>query len=388
MNQSKQENLIYLAVWTLLFAAPLLSLYVRTMTDPHVMFNWTVVFIIWKKFAIYLVLFLIHNYLLAPLLVNKRKRALFFSVTTCIIILFAVYQCNSRPNHPKFEKPATEQIDDMPPFHDALPPMDDFKPNHHGPKFKHNRPPAIIGEHDIIAVVLLILMFGMNLGIKFYVRSREDQKKMMRLEKENLIQQLEYLKYQLNPHFLMNTLNNIHALIDIDSAKAQEAVIQLSKILRYVLYDSNKSQVLMSQELDFMDSYVRLMRMRYTDKLHFSVKEPDSATSLYVAPLLFISFVENAFKHGVSYQQDSFIDIEWRCITNDEGNQRLLWTCRNSKHPKQQDTGMPSQGGVGMINIRQRLNLIYGNDYTLNIHETADTYEVELNIPLNNKKAE
>lgn len=383
MKLSSQELIIYLAVWGMLYASPLLSFYIQSISNQEEQFYWSEVFIVWSKISVYLLLFLVHNFILAPLLINKHKRLLFFSLTACIVAVFTVYQCKTRPNPPMFKHKMERKANIKP----HLMPDDGFKPmkhdrHPHEKRFKHGRPPGMIAEHDIVAVILLILMFGMNLGIKYYVHTREDQKKMMRLEKENLMQQLEYLKYQLNPHFLMNTLNNIHALIDIDSEKAQEAVIQLSKILRYVLYDSNKSQVLMSQESEFMQSYIQLMRMRYTDKLHLSVNENYSGSSMMVAPLLFISFVENAFKHGVSYQDESFIEIESKNYS-ENNKERLLWICRNSKHSNKQSSNMPRQGGVGMTNIRQRLNLIYGNDYKLNINETDKTYEVMLDIPLN-----
>jgi LytS/YehU family sensor histidine kinase len=245
-------------------------------------------------------------------------------------------------------------------------------------------PPPIIGEHDLMAVIILILMFGMNLGIKGYFKSREDEKNHQAMEKENLEQQLEYLKYQLNPHFLMNTLNNIHALIEIEPPKAQEAVILLSKILRYVLYESNKPLVLMSQELSFMESYVTLMRMRFDDRLRFTAVNLDDGSDVSVPPLLFISFVENAFKHGVSYQEDSFIEVESKRYQDEQCCERLLWTCRNSKHHV--TTHVPKEGGVGMNNVRRRLNLIFTDDYTLDIHEDEQIYEVRLDIPLDVKK--
>ena len=100
MKQSRQETLIYLAAWVVLFAAPLLSLYVRTVNDPTLVFNWAELFIVWRKFALFLALFLVHNYLLAPLLVYKYRRVVYFSIVAVVIALFTVYQCTSRPERP------------------------------------------------------------------------------------------------------------------------------------------------------------------------------------------------------------------------------------------------------------------------------------------------
>ena len=136
----------------------------------------------------------------------------------------------------------------------------------------------------------------------------------------------------------------------------------------------------MSQEVEFMANYVQLMRMRYTDRLRFTTHNPDDGQDVQVPPLLFISFVENAFKHGVSYQQDSFIEVSGKRYKDKLGGDRLSWTCRNSKRPVA--TAVPNEGGVGMTNVRRRLDLIYGADYTLDIHDGDTDYEVVLDIPL------
>ena len=386
-REKRQETLVYIVLWGLLFLAPVLSLYIRTTSDTGMTFDWSEVFMVWRRFGMFFAVFLVHNYLLAPLFVSRQKKLVYFSIVTVLVAAFAVFQCQ-RPH--KDRRPPMEQMDDRrPPMEEMRPPMeemDDRRP----PEFGHDRQPMRppMGKphfrdgHELVQVIVLILMLGMNLGVKIYFRQREDMQRLTELEHKNLEQQLEYLKYQLNPHFLMNTLNNIHALVDIDGERAKEAVIQLSKILRYVLYESNHQRVPMAKEAEFMDNYTQLMRMRYTDKLRFSVSFPDDVTGITVPPLLFISFVENAFKHGVSYQQESFIDIECRCTTGRHSENRLLWTCRNSKYRKANAIGMPAQGGVGMANVRQRLDLIYGDDYTLDVSETDNTYEVTLDIPL------
>ncbi len=360
---------MYLALWAILFVAPVLSMYVHIISDTAYEFQWADLLLIWPKFLVFFVLFLVHNFLLAPILVFSHKRTLYFSLTLAIVAIFTVYQCTTRPTPPADRHPMAVERH----MHENHP-MPAHRGGHPAP------PPAIIGEHDIMAVVILILMFGMNVGIKGFFKAREDEKRRQAMQKESLEQQLEYLKYQLNPHFLMNTLNNIHALIDIEPPKAQEAVIQLSKILRYVLYESNKPRVFMSQEVEFMANYVQLMRMRYTDRLRFTAHNPDDGQDVQVPPLLFISFVENAFKHGVSYQQDSFIEVSGKRYKDKLGGDRLSWTCRNSKRPVA--TAVPNEGGVGMTNVRRRLDLIYGADYTLDIHDGDTDYEVVLDIPL------
>ena len=376
-NQSKQENLAYVIVWSLLFATPLLSLYLRTTNDPYLEFNWNEVFFVWGKFSIFLVLFLIHNYLLAPLLIHQHKRVLYASIMIAVIAGFIVMQCTTKPKLDKpmgFHPPKMEQRDNMPPDFENF---EKFRKHEHrngGPRMeRRHTPPLFVGEHDVLSIVVLLLMFGANLGTKYYFRSRSDQRKLQDLEKQNLEQQLEYLKYQINPHFFMNTLNNIHALVDIDPQKAQETILELSKMMRFVLYEGDKKGVPVTKEFEFIRTYTKLMKLRYTDKVKITVDVPEEAPDKTIPPLMLISFIENAFKHGISYQHDSFVDIK---VELKDSN--LLFTCKNSKAEK------PNQekGGVGLANVKKRLDLLYDNNYTLNIKDEADIYFVELKLPL------
>ena len=369
MKQSRQENLIYLAVWGMLFAAPLLSLYVRTVSDTNLVFDWTEVFIVWRKFIPFLLLFLIHNFLLAPLLVHGRKRIVYFSVMAVIIAAFTFYQCTKRPKggaH-RAPRPPMEMRDRREP-----PPFDRPRPR---AEHRPDMPPPIIGEHDILAVVVLILMFGANLGIKGYFRARDDRKRLAALEKQNLEQQLEYLRYQINPHFFMNTLNNIHALVDIDPAKAQETIVELSKMMRYVLYEKGESQqgVPLTKELEFIRTYVKLMQLRYTEKVKITLNLPHEVPDRQIPSLVLVTFIENAFKHGVSYQRESFIEM-----TVEVQDDHLHFTCRNSKA----DVPNQQKGGVGLANVRKRLDLLYDHNYTLSIHDDPQVYTVDLTLPL------
>ena len=380
MKQSKQENLIYLAAWGLLFASPLLSLYVRTVGETGTMFDWNEVFVVWRLFAVYLILFLIHNFLLAPLFLGKsnshqNKRVLYFSIVVMILAAFTVYQCNNRPEM-RVPRPPMEWADHHQPPHFGNPPKDfndKHAPRNHWPE---DAPPPIVGEQDILAIIMLILMFGTNLGIKGYFRGVEDRKRLKELEHENLEQQLEYLRYQINPHFFMNTLNNIHALVDIDPEKAKGTILELSKMMRFVLYEGNKQGVSLSKEIDFIHHYIALMQLRYTDKVRIDIDLPNEVPDRQIPPLILITFIENAFKHGISYQHKSFIEVKVS-VEKDE----LWFDCRNSKVEKPHQTN-EEKGGVGLANVRKRLNLLFGRNYILRIKNDPDVYSVTLNIPL------
>ena len=377
-KQSRQENLIYLVVWGLLFAAPLLSLYVRTVSDADTEFDWGEVFIVWRHFSVFLLLFVVHNFLLAPLLVQGFNRMVYFSVVAVIIAVFSIYQCCNRPVVPSrpHAKPHEESVfkPDRPRHHPST--VRQRRPPRNGTGHPFGPPPPIIGEHDILTVMILILMFGANVGIKGYFRGRDDRKRLAELERQNLEQQLEYLRYQINPHFFVNTLNNIHALVDIDPEKAKDTILELSKMMRFVLYDGAKQCVPLYYELDFIRHYVALMQLRYTDKVKIRVDLPESVPNRQIPPLILITFIENAFKHGVTYQHESFIEVVVK-VEKEE----LQFTCRNSKANKPNE----EKGGVGLVNIRKRLDLLYDNHYTLRVDDTSDEFTVVLVIPLINQ---
>ena len=387
-RNKRQETLIYLVLWGVIFIAPALSQYVRT-ASVDATFDWQELFMVWKGYGVFFAIFLIHNHLLAPLLVYSQRKTLYFSIVGVLAAAFVVWQCNNRPED-RFMKmkerterfgPRPSRLDGQrpPEFGEQKPPeFDERRPpefDQQGPPrhLKGNRPPLVFGQHDLVALIILILMLGANLGVKFYFKQRRDQQQLADLERQNLEQQLEYLKYQINPHFLMNTLNNIHALVDIDPERAKDTIVQLSKLLRFMLYEGSKPTVPIARELAFLDDYIQLMRLRYTDKVAINFSKPPEMPDAQVPPLLFITFVENAFKHGVSYRQDSYIDIE----TEIRGT-KLHFECRNSRIPETED----QHGGVGLQNVKQRLELIYGKNFTLNINDQPDSYQVQLTIPL------
>ena len=385
----RQETIIYLALWGLLFIAPMMSLYIRS-SNLGLDFEWSEVLTVWRQYTLFLVVFLIHNHLLAPMLVYKQKKIAYFGLCFAIVVIFQLYQCNHRPtprNHEfRREMAMKGERPPLPPDHrdgDFRGPEGDMEHGPGGPEGPADKqPPLFVGQHDIVSIVILILMLGMNLGIKLYFKQRGDQKKFSELEKQSLEQQLEYLKYQINPHFFMNTLNNIHALVDIDPEKAKTSIVDLSKLMRYVLYEGNHPMVPLGRDVDFLRNYLKLMQLRYTDHVSISVSIPDELPDSLIAPMLLITFVENAFKHGVSYQQQSFVSIKLQAE-----DQRLLFSCSNSKKQADQTSAQPaskriSEGGVGLANVKKRLDLLYGRNYTLDIKDEAETYNVELNIPL------
>lgn len=227
--------------------------------------------------------------------------------------------------------------------------------------------------YEVMITMIMTLIFGVNLGLKQYYKSREEQDKMRLQLQQHAEQQLNYLKYQISPHFLMNTLNNIHALVDIDQEKARDTIIKLSHLLRHSLYDTDHSTETLGKEIEFISTYIDLMKLRYTDNVTVNVTT-DIKPCAKVPSVIFATFVENAFKHGVTYEHESKIDIN--VVTNDK---EIVFTCHNTKPrtPKPQ-----KQGGLGLDNVRKRLDLLYASDYTLDIQDTPDFYNVVVKLPL------
>ena len=405
-KNKRAETIIYIVLWTMLFMAPVMSMSVRS-AQTGIDFDWSEIFTVWKQYAVFFLVFLIHNHLMAPMLIYHQQKWRYLGLSVAIIVIFQVYQCNHRPDfrnrgpRPEMVKQFEHERPPLPPdfqegdfepgfqegdFEPGEPPRDiePFRPDgprhekgsrhEKGPRREGNQhPPLIFGQRDIVALIIVVLMLGMNLGIKLYFKQRNDQKHLKELERRNLEQQLEYLKYQINPHFFMNTLNNIHALVDIDPEKAKSTILELSKMMRFVLYEGNKTVVPLEREISFLQNYITLMKLRYTDKVRIQVDVAQTLPNKDVPPLIFITFVENAFKHGVSYRQESFIDI---AINID--NDTLVFTCKNSRIPQEEE----KHGGVGLANVRQRLDLIYGLNYELDINDDPQTYSVKLTLPL------
>ena len=334
-----------------------------------------------KVIVVYIIAFVIHDLLIAPLLVYKHKPWQYILGVVILGAVFMTYQLNFRPVEPG--PPSIEQMQQVHIEPNAQPKAE-F--NSQKPLNEEVTPvtPPPFRRHDILAVIFFFLSIGTNIGVKFYFRSLVARREIEDLEREHLKQQLENLKYQLHPHFFMNTLNNIHALVDIDPKKAQKSIIDLSKLMRYILYESNHEYVQASREVEFMANYVSLMSLRYNDKLKFTANNPDDGRGLWVPPLIFISFVENAFKHGVSYNKESFIEVGAKRYTSENGEQRLNYTCRNSKQPKSNGNGkkVSEASGVGLTNIRSRLDLMFGNNYTLDITDREDEFIVNMDIPV------
>lgn len=372
MNYRK-EHIIYTLMWIALYLSPLMSIYMRMSGNPHIDFSWYEILNAWKFNTVWIVLFAIHNFLLAPLLIIKRRTWLYTALVVALLVatmftLSAMRPSDSRMLHAPQRSECCE--------HDCMN-AEMMASKQQPPPMREGGPLMMFGPGEVVIFFGGLLLMGMNLGVKLYFRSQEDADILSQIEKHALERQLQYLKYQVNPHFFMNTLNNIHALVDIDPERAKASIVELSKLMRYVLYEGNNRLTPLSREVQFLRNYVQLMSMRYTGNVSISLDVPEVLPDSMLPPLLLVIFVENAFKHGISYRTKSFVEISLQ-----PHGDRLLFSCRNSRPEIKHDENM--KGGVGLSNVRRRLDLLFPGNYTLDIKEQEDTYTVHLDIPLTN----
>lgn len=221
--------------------------------------------------------------------------------------------------------------------------------------------------------VISVLISGFSLGLGSLNQLLKNERIQKDLEKEKLNSELAFLKSQVSPHFLFNTLNNIYALISIDTTAAQESVMKLSKLMRYLLYESEHGNVLLSNEINFMTHYIDLMKLRLSHKVNLTIDFPQTFPDREIPPLLFVPFIENAFKHGVSYRDTSFIRVSMSVTQTS-----ITFLCENSNFAMSHDDRQG--GGIGLRNVQKRLALLFGTRYQLSIDNKGDVYKVNLVI--------
>jgi sensor histidine kinase YesM len=229
----------------------------------------------------------------------------------------------------------------------------------------------------LIFVVFYSMIAAVSVAFKMTATWYATENARKELERSRSEAELQNLKSQLNPHFLFNTLNNIYSLIALSPERAQEAVHDLSRLLRYVMYESSQPYVTLEKDLDFVRNYVELMRIRLPEHVELKTNISSVVPGTLIAPLLFISLIENAFKHGVSNNKPSFIHID---ITQ-EGNQ-VICSITNSDFHK--DASQDKSGsGIGLVNLDRRLALLYPNKHVYTYGPEGDTYRSYLSITIN-----
>jgi hypothetical protein len=318
-----------------------------------------------------LVVFLINRFILVPKLLFAGKQFLFISSVLTLIVLFTagsyLYDAKIK-NVPPPEVPTSEDQIKSPPY--AFPGGVDQFGNLRPAQTRQTRPIPPFANF----LILSVLVVGFDTGLRSGLRGINIENEKVRLEKENVASQLVLLRNQVSPHFLMNTLNNIHSLVDINTDEAKEAIIKLSKMMRYLLYETETEKTTLKKEIEFIESYIKLMKLRFNERVKISLNLPSVVPEKTIPPFIFTSLIENAFKHGISYKDESFIDID---LILGEG--RLLLIIKNSKTENIRNEEF---SGIGIENTRKRLDLLYGPNYHLDIIDNINLFTVNLSVPI------
>jgi len=227
---------------------------------------------------------------------------------------------------------------------------------------------------QIFATTLFIVIFVAML--RFAVDWFELEAKKKEIQNEKLIAELNFLKAQINPHFLFNTLNNLYYLAYSKSENTTEVIAKLSQMMRYMIYDSNHPKVLLSKEIEYMQSYISLEKMRLSNQVPIQFEIEGNTENVWITPLIFITFLENAFKHGVINNNPN----AWVKIFIRLKDKECVYTVENSKPPVKAEP--TEKSGIGLKNVQRRLELSYPGQYTLLIEDKPHVYFVQLNLQL------
>lgn len=340
----KSENVIYLLVWLMVFLGPMFSL-----QNSGEEFSWARVLVEWVRLSPFLLVFLVNNALLSPYFLLKKKLLYYLLAVTVLIIVVVMLSSNIRHIvNWIYESLDVERVQRR--------------------FFKSKG--ELLGEKAVMS----ILVVGINNTIKLLIQRQVEETEHEEQKKLLAQTELSFLRNQISPHFFMNTLNNIHALIELDPDKAGKSVIQLSGLMRHMLSEANREKAPIKAEFDFLNSYINLMKLRCSKRVKIDVDFNVEDNDRLIPSFLFVSLVENAFKYGVDYSSPSFISISANIVDDS-----LIFRSSNSISAQ---NNTKENTGLGLDNLRKQLDLLYKRSYDLKISEKESQFSVYLKIPL------
>ncbi|MHA7944212.1 sensor histidine kinase [Formosa sp. 3Alg 14/1] len=339
----KNKNIIifsHILIWLVLFSLPYFLSYGQEQDINRIIAHY------WVPVAFYTMIFYLNYFIVIDKFLFNKKTVQFILINLILIIVFLTLK---------------EQIEAI--FFEGL------KRKEVGDSA--NKPPLRMFIYMQMLSYVAPILFSIALKTTKRWETAENERKDAANVK--LHSELQHLRYQLQPHFFFNSLNNIYSLVDISPEQAKSTIHSLSKLMRYLLYETNIEEVPLSKEIDFMKKYLELMKLRISDKTQVISQFPSEVTSIKIAPLLFISLIENAFKHGVSANKDSDIKINM----STEGR-TVQFKIENANFPKQTDD--KSGSGIGLQNLKKRLDLLYPNKYMFKTEIVEGRFLVHLQI--------
>lgn len=339
--------IIHILVWIFFLAISASQIYFKIGTIPLDFF---------LRSGILIIAFYLNYSLLVPHLLLNKKTLLFFVVLFSFVLffMFAMETLIPRPNipHPGALSPNQRPYIRLP-----------QKPS-----------PFILNFRGLFpSAGVLLLIFALSTSIKLGIEWFKSEKEKMIIESQKVSSELSFLKAQLNPHFLFNSLNSIYSLAHKQSENTTSAIVILSDLMRYMIYEANKDLVPLEKEIEYIKNYISLQLLRLKDSSNVKVNIHGDL-SYSIEPMLLISFIENAFKYGTDFKGRTHIQIK----ISIEDNHLKLYVFNTVSHqqPKTSDSG------VGLNNIKNRLKLLYPNRHTIDIKQEKDSYEVTLILKL------
>ncbi len=330
----------HLLVWLVLFSLPYILSYGQEQEISRIVVHF------WIPLLFYAIIFYSNYFVFIDMFLFKKDTLLFILINTLMIVAFITLK-------EVIESTLFSGIERGPRDNDG------------------NGPPLKLVIYIQMLSYLAPLLFSIAIKTtKRWVKTEAERKEAANFKLQS---ELQHLHYQLQPHFFFNSLNNIYALVDISPEQAKTSIHSLSKLMRYMLYETNVELISLSKEIDFMTKYIELMKLRISDKTTVDYNFPKQETGIKIAPLLFISLIENAFKHGVSASQESKIEI----VMTVE-NKTVTFKTENNNFPKKADD--KSGSGIGLQNLEKRLQLLYPDNYAFNTKVENDQFSVILEI--------
>ncbi len=299
-------------------------------------------------------IFYLNMNILVPKILYKSKSLLFIILTLGTLIFMVLY------NH------QIDKILDLPSLMNkitrARPHQSDF-----------NNTPLV----DFSIIIITLIMIGISIIVSVAKKIQADQVNNQTLEKEKISSELSFLKAQINPHFFFNILHTIYGLTETNVKIARDSIYTLSQMMRYVLYETKNDLTTLEKEIDFIEGYIKLMKLRLSDQVQVIFDKSKQVKNIDVAPMLFLPFVENAFKHGISSIHPSYV-----FIGISQTGQTLQIEVRNSIFPERAEN-LEESNGIGLNNTRRRLDLIYPGRYNLVVNKNALENEFTVQLKLN-----
>lgn len=356
LSQNKKiiSIIAHLAAWACFFALPYLVLFPRMLDAQFTMSDHLIATIICNN--VFLVIFYYTNtQLLIPQLLMREKWGLYIFSILASLFLFLFL--------PKYIAGLIASPE-IRPFVNL-----DSPRNQNRPRMRRR------GIVDTYNTAIFFLVFTVGTCIAVIQRWLKTEETRKETESQKLSTELSFLKSQINPHFFFNTLNNIYSLAIVRSEKTAPAVMKLSSIMRYLLTETTQDLVPLQNEVDFIHNYIELQQVRLTEKTKVIFKSEGEIENKIVAPLIFIPFVENAFKYGISTKHESTIEIQLKVFEN-----KLVLTVKNYIVPS--ESNMLENTGIGINNVKRRLELMYPEKHTLSYHASDNYYYVHLALQL------